>query len=63
MTVQVAKRTGAKIEVIPETANNDVDTEALESSILHGQGKAALLAFTHIPTNSGSAAQCISLCA
>ncbi|CAL5229328.1 g12634 [Coccomyxa viridis] len=51
--LQVAKRTGAKIEVIPETADNDVNLEALEHSIVHGQGRPALLAFTHIPTNSG----------
>ena len=51
--LQVAKRTGAVIEVIPETADNDIDIEALEHSIQHGGRKPALLAFTHIPTNSG----------
>lgn len=51
--VQVAKRTGAVIEVIPETADSDVDIEALGSSILRGDRRPALLAFTHIPTNSG----------
>ena len=51
--LQVAKRTGAVIEVIPETADNDIDIEALEHSIQHGGGKPVLLAFTHIPTNSG----------
>ena len=50
---QVVKRTGAVIEVIPETEQNDVDIQALEHSILHGKGHPALLAFTHIPTNSG----------
>ena len=59
-SVQVAKRTGAKIEVIPETADNDVDLEALEHSIVHGQGKPALLAFTHIPTNSGASFVCLA---
>ena len=61
--MQVAKRTGAKIEVIPETADNDVSLEALEHSIVHGQGRPALLAFTHIPTNSGapSSALCQAL--
>ena len=52
--IQVVKRTGARIEVVPETADNDVDLEALEQSILHGQGRPALMAFTHIPTNSGA---------
>ena len=51
--MQVAKRTGAVIEVISETEQNDVDIAALEHSILHGKGRPALLAFTHIPTNSG----------
>ena len=51
--MQVAKRTGAVIEVIPETEQHDVDIQALEHSILHGKGRPALLAFTHIPTNSG----------
>ena len=41
------------IEVIPETEQNDVDIQALEHSILHGKGRPALLAFTHIATNSG----------
>ena len=51
--MQVVKRTGAVIEVIPETEQNDVDIQALEHSILHGKGRPALLAFTHIATNSG----------
>ncbi|CAK0787116.1 hypothetical protein CVIRNUC_010332 [Coccomyxa viridis] len=51
--LQVVKRTGAVIEVIPETEQNDVDIQALEHSILHGKGRPALLAFTHIATNSG----------
>ena len=51
--MQVAKRTGAVIEVIPETEQHDVDIRALEHSILHGKGRPALLAFTHIATNSG----------
>ena len=51
--MQVAKRTGAVIEVVPETEQNDVDIQALEHSILYGKGRPALLAFTHIATNSG----------
>ena len=55
--VQVAKRTCARIEVVPETADSDVDLEALEHSILQGQGRPALMAFTHVPTNSGAPSQ------
>ncbi|EIE20090.1 PLP-dependent transferase [Coccomyxa subellipsoidea C-169] len=51
--LQVARRTGVRIEVIPEDADNDVDIAALEDSIVRGDRKPALLAFTHIPTNSG----------
>ncbi len=53
MHAQVARRTGVRIEVIPEDADNDVDIAALEDSIVRGDRKPALLAFTHIPTNSG----------
>ena len=55
MHIQVAKRTGVRIEVIPEDAENDIDIQALEESIVRGHRKPALLAFTHIPTNSGLA--------
>ncbi|KAK9901374.1 hypothetical protein WJX75_009053 [Coccomyxa subellipsoidea] len=51
--LQVAKRTGVRIEVIPEDADSDIDISALEESIVRGDRKPALLAFTHIPTNSG----------
>jgi hypothetical protein len=50
---QVAKRTGVVIEVIPEDEQGDIDTAALEALVTQGR-RPALIAITHIPTNSGA---------
>jgi selenocysteine lyase/cysteine desulfurase len=48
--LQVAKRTGAVIEIIPSDAAGELDTEALERMI---DRRVKLIAITHVPTNSG----------
>ena len=48
--LQVAKRTGAKIEVIPNDTLGVLDPEALESMI---DDRVRLIAVTWIPTNGG----------
>jgi selenocysteine lyase/cysteine desulfurase len=47
--LQVARRTGAVIEVIPDDATGQVSLDALERAI---EG-ARLVALTHVPTNGG----------
>jgi len=48
--VQVAKRTGASIEVVPDDETGAIDVEALMRKI---DGRVKLIALTHIPTNNG----------
>lgn len=48
--LQVAKHTGAKIEVIPDDATGQLSVEALKRMI---DEKTKLIAITHIPTQSG----------
>lgn len=48
--LQVAKRTGAVIEVIPDDGDGMLDPEALERMI---DGRVKLIAITWIPTNGG----------
>ncbi len=48
--LQVAQRTGAVIEVIPDDAQGVLDPEALERMI---DGRVRLIAVTWMPTNSG----------
>ena len=50
--MQVSKRTGAKIEVIPEDDKGDLDLEALKA-LCTRPSKPSLIAITHIPTNCG----------
>ena len=52
-TMQVSKRTGTVIELIPEDEHGDFDIPALHSLIKNGSRKPALLAVCHIPTSSG----------
>ena len=52
LALQVAKRAGVKIEVIPEDDKGDIDIEALQGLCSQGQ-KPSLIAITHIPTNCG----------
>ncbi|KAK9800330.1 hypothetical protein WJX73_003728 [Symbiochloris irregularis] len=51
--LQVAKRTGAVIEVIAEDANGDIDIPALEQMVTSGPKKPALIALVHVPSNCG----------
>lgn len=49
----MAKRVEVAIEVIPEDDEGDISLPALEVLITQGDKKPALLAITHVPTNSG----------
>lgn len=51
---QAEKRHGVVIEVVPQTADGDADTAALEELILKGT-KPKLVAISHIGTGSGAA--------
>ncbi len=48
--LQVAKRTGATIEVIPNDAHGQISIEALRNTI---DNRVKLIATTHVPTNGG----------
>eukprot|EP00210_Caulerpa_lentillifera_P000913 g883.t1 len=50
--LQLHRRKGILISVIPEDPNGDLDLEKLES--LLRSSKTKLIAITHVPTNSGS---------
>ena len=48
--LQIAQRTGAVVEPIPNDSNGQVSVEALESMI---DERVKLIAITHVPTNGG----------
>ncbi|ANW03329.1 aminotransferase class V-fold PLP-dependent enzyme [Bradyrhizobium icense] len=48
--LQVARRTGARVEIIPDDANHVLDPEALERMI---DAHVRLIAITWVPTNGG----------
>ncbi|GAC1384783.1 MAG: aminotransferase class V-fold PLP-dependent enzyme [Ktedonobacteraceae bacterium] len=48
--LQIAKKTGAKIEVIPNDAHGQISLEALRKTI---DERVKLIAITHVPTNGG----------
>ncbi|MGH6932888.1 MAG: aminotransferase class V-fold PLP-dependent enzyme [Dongiaceae bacterium] len=48
--LQVARRTGARIEVVPSEASGELDIAALEEMI---DERVKLIAITHVPTNGG----------
>jgi cysteine desulfurase / selenocysteine lyase len=48
--LQVARRTGASVEVIPSDASGQVDVAALEAML---DERVKLIAITHVPTNGG----------
>jgi cysteine desulfurase/selenocysteine lyase len=48
--LQVARRTGAVIEVIPSDASGQISVEALERAV---DPRVKLIALTHVPTNGG----------
>ncbi len=48
--LQVAERTGVRIDVIPDRMTGEVDVDALDAMI---DDQARLIAINHVPTNSG----------
>jgi selenocysteine lyase/cysteine desulfurase len=48
--LQVARKTGAVIETIPDDTHGAVDVDALRDAI---DGRVKLIAITHVPTNGG----------
>jgi cysteine desulfurase / selenocysteine lyase len=48
--LQVARRTGAVVDVVPSDAAGEIDVEALERMI---DRRVKLIAITHVPTNGG----------
>ncbi|PSQ97560.1 MAG: aminotransferase [Bacteroidetes bacterium SW_9_63_38] len=48
--LQVAKRTGATVDVVPSTTRGEIDVDALRSAM---DDDVALIALTHVPTNGG----------
>jgi cysteine desulfurase / selenocysteine lyase len=51
--LQIARRTGAVVEVIDDDAHGQVDVADLRRRLASGPGPARLVAVTHIPTQSG----------
>lgn len=52
--LQVAQRTGAVVEVVPDDATGQLDVAALERAVTAtDRGPARLIAVSHIPTNGG----------
>jgi cysteine desulfurase / selenocysteine lyase len=48
--LQVARRSGAVVEVVPSVATGEIDLDALERAL---ERPTALVAITHVPTSSG----------
>ena len=48
--LQVCRRTGAQVEIVPSDATGQVSVEALESMI---DDRVRLISLTHVPTNGG----------
>jgi selenocysteine lyase/cysteine desulfurase len=48
--LQVARRTGAQIEVVPDDEHGQIDVAALRATV---DERVKLIALTHVPTNSG----------
>ncbi|WP_342238792.1 aminotransferase class V-fold PLP-dependent enzyme [Inquilinus sp. OTU3971] len=52
--LQVAQRTGAVVEVVPDDATGQLDVAALERAVMAtDRGPARLITVSHIPTNGG----------
>ncbi|WP_225770431.1 aminotransferase class V-fold PLP-dependent enzyme [Inquilinus sp. Marseille-Q2685] len=52
--LQVAQRTGAVVEVVPDDATGQLDVAALEQAVTAtDRGPARLIAVSHVPTNGG----------
>jgi selenocysteine lyase/cysteine desulfurase len=48
--LQIARRSGAMVEIAPDDAHGQIDVAALERMI---DGRVKLIALTHVPTNGG----------
>ncbi len=48
--LQVAERTGARIEVVPDTPTGEIDVAALEAMV---DERVKLISINHVPTNGG----------
>jgi selenocysteine lyase/cysteine desulfurase len=48
--LQIAERTGARVEIVPDTSSGEIDVEALEAMI---DERVKLISINHVPTNSG----------
>jgi selenocysteine lyase/cysteine desulfurase len=48
--LQVAERTGARIEVVPDAETGEIDVDALEAMI---DDRVKLISINHVPTNGG----------
>jgi cysteine desulfurase/selenocysteine lyase len=48
--LQVAERTGASVEVVPDTPSGEIDVDALEELI---DDRVKLISINHVPTNTG----------
>jgi selenocysteine lyase/cysteine desulfurase len=48
--LQVTERTGASVEVVPDTPTGEIDVDALENLIDH---RVKLISINHVPTNTG----------
>ena len=52
--LQIAKRTGAVVEVVPSNEHGEIDLDALDATIRRTDaGPAKLIALNHVPTNGG----------
>ena len=51
--LQMGKRTGMRVEIIPESSEGDIDMSAAEKLIQ--ELSPVLIAISHVPTNSGDA--------
>ena len=51
--LQIARKTGAVVEVIPCDASGQVDVAALRAMLEDRAGRVKLIAVTHVPTNGG----------
>lgn len=51
--LQVARRRGTEVVVVPTEANGEISLSALENSIAQHGKRVKLIALTHVPTNGG----------
>jgi cysteine desulfurase / selenocysteine lyase len=51
--LQISRKTGAVIEIIPDDAFGQLDLGALDEALRADRGRVRLIAVTHVPTNGG----------